>query len=44
MTPLLEARGVALQARLQPTDLTLCAGTLTAVIGPNGSGDRKSVV
>lgn len=38
MTPLLEARGIALQARLQPTDLTLCAGTLTAVIGPNGSG------
>jgi iron complex transport system ATP-binding protein len=38
MTPLLEARGVALQARLQPTDLTLFAGTLTAVIGPNGSG------
>ena len=38
MTPMLEARGIALQARLQPTDLTLCAGTLTAVIGPNGSG------
>jgi iron complex transport system ATP-binding protein len=38
MTPLLEARGVAVGERLAPTDLTLAGGTLTALIGPNGSG------
>ncbi|WP_114227952.1 MULTISPECIES: ABC transporter ATP-binding protein [Sphingomonas] len=36
--PLLQAAAVALDDRLQPTDLSLEAGTLTAVIGPNGSG------
>lgn len=32
------ARGLALAGRLHPTDLTLEAGTLTCLIGPNGSG------
>lgn len=36
--PLLVATRTGLGTRLQPTDLTLAAGTLTAVIGPNGSG------
>ena len=38
MTPLLNARGVALDGRLQPTDLDVAAGSLVALIGPNGSG------
>lgn len=38
MTPLLEAEGLALQGRLQPTSLTLHAGELVCLIGPNGSG------
>ena len=38
MTPLLVARNLAVAGRLRPLDLTLAAGTLTAVIGPNGSG------
>jgi iron complex transport system ATP-binding protein len=35
---LVEAHGLALPGRLQPTDLRLEAGTLTALVGPNGSG------
>jgi iron complex transport system ATP-binding protein len=35
---LVEARGLALPGRLRPADLRLEAGTLTCVIGPNGSG------
>ena len=37
MTPLLEARGLAISGRLQPTGLKLAPG-MTAVIGPNGAG------
>ena len=37
MTSLM-ARGVALDARLQPTDLSVAAGELVAVVGPNGGG------
>ena len=37
MTPLLDARGLAIPGRLQPTDLKLASG-MTAVIGPNGAG------
>jgi iron complex transport system ATP-binding protein len=37
MTPLLEARGLAIPGRLQPTDLKLVPG-MVAVIGPNGAG------
>lgn len=36
--PLLEARGIAIDHRLQPTNLTVTAGELIALIGPNGSG------
>lgn len=35
---LIEGDGLALPGRLQPTDLRLDAGTLTCLIGPNGSG------
>ena len=38
MTPLLRASGVAIAGRLQPADLVLPEGTMTALIGPNGSG------
>ncbi len=38
MTPLLEARGVAIDGRLQPTDIQLFPGSLVALIGPTGSG------
>ncbi len=38
MTPLLEAQAVSVSGRLEPTSLQLGAGTLTALIGPNGSG------
>lgn len=38
MTPLVEARAIALPGRLAPTDLRLIGGELTAVIGPNGGG------
>lgn len=38
MTPVLEARAVALEGRLAPTDLCLGAGELLALIGPNGGG------
>lgn len=38
MTPLLEARGLSLEQRLERTDLSIRAGELVAVIGPNGSG------
>ena len=37
MTSLM-AKGVALDARLQPTDLAVTAGELVAVVGPNGGG------
>ena len=35
---LVEASGLAITGRLDPTDLKLEAGTLTCLIGPNGSG------
>lgn len=38
MTSLLDARGIALDRRLRPTDLQACAGETVAVIGPNGAG------
>ena len=38
MTSLLEANAIAIEGRLAPTDLRLQAGTLTALIGPNGGG------
>jgi iron complex transport system ATP-binding protein len=38
MTALLEARGVAIAGRLQPTDLQCAAGEMVAIIGPNGAG------
>ena len=38
MTSLLEAREIALQGRLKPTDLECVGGEMIAVIGPNGAG------
>ncbi len=35
---LVVAREIALPGRLEPTNLSLEAGTLTALVGPNGSG------
>lgn len=34
----LMAKGLTLPGRLEPTDLSLPAGTLTALVGPNGAG------
>lgn len=38
MTSLLDAQGVGIADRLAPTDLTVEAGRMVAVIGPNGGG------
>jgi iron complex transport system ATP-binding protein len=38
MSRLLEARGLTLQGRLQPTSLGMDEGQLVCIIGPNGSG------
>jgi iron complex transport system ATP-binding protein len=38
MTSLLLARGVAMEGRLSPTDLSLGFGELVALVGPNGGG------
>ena len=38
MTPLLQASGLSLPGRLHNTTLELDAGTLTCLVGPNGSG------
>jgi iron complex transport system ATP-binding protein len=38
MTPLLDARGVAIEGRLHPTDLAIGDPSLVALIGPNGGG------
>jgi iron complex transport system ATP-binding protein len=38
MTPLVEARGVAIRGRLDPTDLTVDSGEMVALVGPNGGG------
>jgi iron complex transport system ATP-binding protein len=38
MTPLLDARGLALSGRLRRTDLQCGPGQMIAVIGPNGAG------
>lgn len=35
---LVQAQGLAIPSRLHPADLTLGPGSLTALIGPNGSG------
>lgn len=38
MTSLLDAQGIGLTGRLEPTSLTCLSGELVAVIGPNGAG------
>jgi iron complex transport system ATP-binding protein len=38
MSVLLEARNLSLPGRLEPATLTLDTGTLTCLVGPNGSG------
>ncbi len=38
MTPVLEARGLSLDGRLQPSDLGIGPGQMAALIGPNGGG------
>ena len=38
MTPLLEALGISVAGRLEPSDLQVAAGSMVALIGPNGSG------
>jgi iron complex transport system ATP-binding protein len=38
MSVLAAARGLRTRDRLQPTDLVIESGTLTALVGPNGSG------
>ncbi len=38
MTPLLQTLGVSVAGRLEPTDLQVAAGSMVALIGPNGSG------
>ena len=38
MTPLAEARGIAIADRLEPTDLEVAPGELVALVGPNGGG------
>lgn len=38
MTALVEASGLALAGRLEPTDLALAGGGLTMLVGPNGAG------
>ena len=38
MTALIEARGLAIAGRLEPTDLALAAGEMVALVGPNGGG------
>ena len=38
MTPLLDARGVAIPGRLLPSDLVMAEGELVALVGPNGGG------
>ena len=38
MSLILETLGVGLAGRLRPTSLTLAPGTVTGLIGPNGSG------
>ena len=35
---LVEAHGLEIAGRLQPTELAVAAGSLTALVGPNGSG------
>jgi iron complex transport system ATP-binding protein len=35
---LVEAKGLAIASRLEATDLSLAAGTVTCLVGPNGSG------
>ena len=38
MTSLLDLHGVEIAGRMRPTDLSVPAGQLVAVIGPNGGG------
>jgi iron complex transport system ATP-binding protein len=38
MTPLLHAAQIHVAGRLHPTDLSLAAGEMVALVGPNGSG------
>lgn len=43
MTMLIEARGLVATGRLEPTDLSLAAGTLTVLVGPNGAGKTSLI-
>lgn len=38
MTALVEASGIALAGRLEPTEVSFAAGELACLVGPNGSG------
>ena len=38
MSALLSAVGVTIGGRLQATDLDVAAGTMVALVGPNGGG------
>jgi iron complex transport system ATP-binding protein len=38
MTPLVEARGIGIAGRLDPSNLQCASGELIALIGPNGAG------
>jgi iron complex transport system ATP-binding protein len=37
-SPLLHAEHIAIEDRLQPTSLTICAGQVVGLVGPNGGG------
>ena len=38
MTPVVDAQGLALPGRLEPTDFQVAPGELVCVVGPNGAG------
>jgi iron complex transport system ATP-binding protein len=43
MTMLLKAHGLAAAGRLEATDLSLAAGSLTVLVGPNGAGKTSLI-